>query len=275
MTHSAMPEPTGAPDPERREIRLEIEVPGTIEEVWDAIATGPGITSWYVPHTLEEREGGAATASFGPGPEMQVPGRIAVWEPPHRIVFTGDTGDTEDTGDAGLAFEWLVEARDQGTCVVRLVNTGFGDGNPWDDQYDDMLGGWKLFLRNLWAHRMHFAGRHATPALPMGVWPGASEEVWPKVLVALGLPAAPQPGDRVATAGEGVPDLAGTVLDARPGSLALLLDQPAPGTGIIAAERHGEVCGVSLWVYLYGPDAAALATAHEASASAWLARQAG
>ena len=75
---SAIPEPTGGPDPERREIRLELEVPGTIEEVWDAIATGPGITSWYVPHTVEERQGGAATASFGPGPEMQVPGRVAV-----------------------------------------------------------------------------------------------------------------------------------------------------------------------------------------------------
>jgi uncharacterized protein YndB with AHSA1/START domain len=262
-----VPEPTGVPDPERREIRLEIEVPGTIQEVWDAIATGPGITSWYVPHTLEEREGGKATASFGPGPEMQVPGRVAVWEPPHRIVFTGDTGEP------GLAFEWLVEARDQSTCVVRLVNTGFGDGNPWDEQYDDMLGGWKLFLRNLWLHRTYFAGRHGTPALPMGMWPGAPVEAWPQVLAALGLPPAPQPGNQVATAGDGVPRLAGTVLDVRPGSLALLLDQPAPGTGIVAVERHGEASGVSLWVYLYGPGAPTLAAAHEARVNEWLAQQ--
>jgi len=50
-----------------RRIELEIEVPGTPEEVWRAIATGPGISSWYVPHVVEEREGGAASASFGPG----------------------------------------------------------------------------------------------------------------------------------------------------------------------------------------------------------------
>ena len=156
---------------------------------------------------------------------------------------------------------------------MRLVNTGFGDGNPWDDQYDEMLGGWKLFLRNLWLHRMHFAGRHGTPALPMGMWPGAPVEAWPKVLAALGLPAVPQPGERVETAGDGVPRLAGTVLDVRPGSLALLLDQPAPGTGIVAVEGSGEVSGVSLWVYLYGPGAPALAAAHEARASEWLARQ--
>lgn len=56
---------------EDRYLEFEIEVVGSIEEVWQAISTGPGITSWYVPHVIEEREGGAATASFGPGPECR------------------------------------------------------------------------------------------------------------------------------------------------------------------------------------------------------------
>jgi uncharacterized protein YndB with AHSA1/START domain len=62
-----------------RFIELEVEVRGTPEEVWRAIATGPGISSWYVPHKVEEREGGAAAASFGSGPEMQIQGRVAAW----------------------------------------------------------------------------------------------------------------------------------------------------------------------------------------------------
>ena len=33
----------------RRSVQAEVEVPGTPEEVWEAIATGPGITSWFVP----------------------------------------------------------------------------------------------------------------------------------------------------------------------------------------------------------------------------------
>ena len=70
------------------------------------VRAGPdrGTHGWY------------SIASFGPGPEMQIEGRVAAWEPPHRIVF--DKG--EDRG--GLALEWLIEARDGGTCVVRLVN---------------------------------------------------------------------------------------------------------------------------------------------------------
>lgn len=249
-------------------IELEVEVVGTPEEVWTAIATGPGISSWYVPHTVEEREGGAATATFGPGPEMTVPGRVAAWEPPRRVVFDGG----EAAG--GLAFEWLVEARDGGTCVVRLVNSGFGTGEPWDDQYDDMENGWRLFLRNLQLHCEHFRGQVATPVLPTGGWPATMAEAWPAFCAALGLPVDAVVGDRVATSGEGVPRLSGTVVDAGPASYGLLLDDPAPGTAFLAAEGHGDAVGVSVWSYLYGPEGAAAAARDEPRWWAWLAQAA-
>ena len=41
----------------RRSIQVEVEVPGTPEEVWQAIATGPGISSWFAPTEFEERDG--------------------------------------------------------------------------------------------------------------------------------------------------------------------------------------------------------------------------
>ena len=37
----------------RRSVQVENEVPGTPEEVWQAIATGPGISSWFVASTAE------------------------------------------------------------------------------------------------------------------------------------------------------------------------------------------------------------------------------
>ncbi|MCZ7628897.1 MAG: SRPBCC domain-containing protein [Microthrixaceae bacterium] len=179
-----------------RSIELEVEVVGTPEEVWEAIATGPGITSWYVPHTVEEREGGAASASFGPGPEMQVPGRVAVWEPPRRIVFDGG----EDAG--GLVFEWRVEAHDDGTCTVGLVNSGFGSGEGWDDQYDGMVEGWRLFLSNLQLHMEHFGGLTATPVLPMAMWAGPRTAAWATLATELGIPEEPAVGERIRTSGD-------------------------------------------------------------------------
>jgi uncharacterized protein YndB with AHSA1/START domain len=251
-------------DDDKRAIELEVEVAGTPEEVWQAIATGPGISSWYVPHTVEEREGGAAVASFGPGPEMQVPGRVAAWEPPRRIVF--DDGE----GAGGLAFEWLVEARDGGTCIVRLVNTGFGSGDQWDDQYDGLAQGWQLFMLNLKLHLEHFRGQTATAALPMATWAGPRDRTWSALTGALGIPTAPAIGDRIEVGADDAPTLAGTVVDVAPWRLALVVDQPARGTAIIAAEGTGEQVSVSIWSYLYGTDGAAAARRDEPRWATWL-----
>ncbi len=251
-------------EPTERSIELEIEVVGTPEEVWQAIATGPGISSWYVPHIVEERTGGAALASFGEGPEMQIPGRVAAWEPPKRIVFDGGEGVP------GLAFEWLVEARDGGTCIVRLVNSGFVAGTPWDDQYDDMTNGWKLFLTNLQLHRRFFPGEHATSMLPMAMWSGSKIDSWQRLTTLLGIDAAPKAGTHVVVDAPCTPPLAGTVVSGDDWRLALVLDAPCPGTAIIAVEGAGETVGVSIWSYLYGPDRTAIAARDAALWNEWL-----
>jgi uncharacterized protein YndB with AHSA1/START domain len=253
---------------EERRIELEVEVPGSPEEVWRAIATGPGITSWYVPHVVEEREGGAAIASFGRGPEMQVPGRVAAWEPPHRVVFDGGEGVP------GLTFEWLVEARDGGTCVVRLVNTGFGSGDDWDAQYDGMAEGWQMFLLNLRLHLEHFMGATATPVMPMGVWPGPRDAAWESLTGALGIPEAPVVGERLEVGAQDAPPMAGTVAGVASARVSLLLDEPAAGTAIITVEGDGEEVGASIWLYLYGADGAAAADRDEPRWQQWLTPQA-
>ena len=248
-----------------RSIELEVEVAGTPEEVWEAVATGPGISSWYVPTTVEERLGGATTSKFGPGDEMQVAGRITAWEPPRRVVFEGDGVE------GGLAFEWLVEARSGGTCVVRLVNSGFGRGGEWDDQYDGMVEGWKLFLHNLQLHRANFAGRVATSSLPLAVWEGPADAAWKRLTGDLGVAPSPEPGDRFEVSAGDAPPLAGTVERVAATMVTLLLDRPAPGTGFLAVEGAGEQVSVSVWAYLYGDDRDEIAARDEPRWLEWLA----
>lgn len=246
-----------------RRIELEIEVPGTPEEVWRAIATGPGISSWYVPHTVEEHANGVATASFGPEPEMQVPGRVAAWEPPHRIVFDGGEGV------AGLAFEWLVEGRGGGSCIVRLVNTGFGSGDEWDEQFDGMQEGWRMFLVNLRLHLEHFPGRTATTLQPTAVWAGTRLVAWEHLTAMLGIPVAPAVGERIDVTAD-APPFGGTVADASPYRISLVLDVPAPGTAIITAEGTGAHTSVSTWSYLYGSEASSIRERDEPLWRRWL-----
>ena len=247
---------------DRRAIHAEIEVPGTPEQVWEAIATGPGISSWYVPHTVEERTNGAMVASFGPG--MDTPGRVAAWEPPARVLFDGGAADS------GLAFEWLVEARDGGTCVVRLVNSGFGSGEDWDDQYDAMESGWVLFLRNLRLHLEHFPGRVAVPMLPMAPWSTPAAQAWTRLAARLGIDPAPAIGSNIRIE---LPDglgLVGVVAGVGDRSVSLVLSEPAEGTAFIAAEAAGDASSISIWAYLYGDDGETLATRDGKRWAAWL-----
>jgi uncharacterized protein YndB with AHSA1/START domain len=253
---------------EQRSIELEIEVPGGPEEVWRAVATGPGISSWYVPHTVEERAGGAGVASFGPEPEMQIPGRVAVWEPPRRVVFDGGEGVV------GLTFEWTVEPRGDETCIVRLVNSGFGAGPEHDAQREAMTEGWRLFMLNLRLHLEHFAGRTASAVIPMAFWAGPREAAWEALRGGLGLRSDPAVGDRIEVTASDVPELAGTVVDVDPRWVAILLDRPAPGTAFLAVEHGGEQVTVSIWSYLYGPDGAAAAARDYPRWRQWLAARA-
>jgi uncharacterized protein YndB with AHSA1/START domain len=103
----------------RRSVEAEVEVPGSPEEVWQAIATGPGISSWLVPTELDGRDGGSAVSHFGPGNSMDSVAKITLWDPPRRFV-----AETQE-GPGTVATEWIVEARSGGACVVRVVHSWF------------------------------------------------------------------------------------------------------------------------------------------------------
>ncbi len=55
--------------------------------------------------------------------------------------------------------------------------------------------------------------------------------------------------------------------------ISLVLDVPAPGTAFIAAEGHRDEISVSIWSYLYGPEAAEIRTSDEPAWMAWLSQR--
>jgi hypothetical protein len=193
---------------------------------------------------------------FGPGFGVAT-ARVAAWEPPHRLVLQSE-------GEPSLAYEWLVEARSGGTCVVRLVNSGFGTGDDWDAQYDGLDTGWRIFLENLRLHRERFPGQAARSVIPTLMLPGGRETAFAQVCAALGIPADLEQGARFRTAGSDVPPLSGradrVLRLPRATAYLLVLDEPAPGHGFLAAEGapDADAVAVSLYLYLYGERAAEL-----------------
>jgi len=259
------------PEDNVRSIELEIEVPGTPEEVWEAIATGPGLEAWFVPAEVDGREGGKMAFDMGGG--MEEMGRVTAWDPPRRFVGE-EEWPTESGPDGRLASEWIVEARGGGTCVVRLVSSLFGSGD-WDEELEQMREGWQVFFRNLQLHLTHFAGQRCSTVLAMGTAAGSLDEVWARFTGALGVAGTATAGERVAPTAAGTPALAGTVELAADGMKhhrlwLLRLDAPAPGAALVSAHVWEGACHPSIHAYLFGDDAAAAAERDRPRWKAWM-----
>lgn len=183
-----------------RRLEKEIELAATPEQVWQAIATGPGISAWFVPHEVEEHEGGKANADFGSG--NMVDGRVLAWEPGRRVVFGGAEHDP------GQLLEFLVEARDGGSTVLRLVQSGF-TGEDWEAEYHSK--GWDSFFHNLREYLTHFAGLPVTNVLVTGFTGLDYDGVWQRFNGDLGVDSTVRTGDRVTLTPSGLDPISGIV----------------------------------------------------------------
>ena len=145
-------------------LEFSVEVPGTPEQVWQAIATAKGMSAWFLPTEMEEREGGSL--HFSMGPEMGSDGQVTGWDPPRRIVYEEDWAalmGKDPDALSPLTSEFLVEAQSGGTCVVRVTSSGFGTGADWESEWwDDMGASWMPSFDNLRLYLSHFPGQEAT-----------------------------------------------------------------------------------------------------------------
>lgn len=240
-----------------RRIETEIEVPGTPEEVWEAIATGPGVTAWFVPTEIEPRVGGSYAHDHGAG--FEETGTITAYDPPHRLRY--EDAPFHPEGDAAgarvLATEYLVEARGGGTCVVRVVTSGMGDGDEWDAAVESFTTGWRRALADLRVYRQRFPGERAATILAGGpAAPGASAAAaWDALAEAVGIPARPAVGERVRSR-DGGPALAGEVVEAGDaGAVTIVLDEPGPGLAWLGTGGPGSQVFRFARIRLYGDGA--------------------
>jgi uncharacterized protein YndB with AHSA1/START domain len=256
--------PVKMDDPGRRYVELELDVHGTPEEVWEAIATGPGISSWFTPTTVEERVGGKM--QFDLGPDLQAPATVTRWEPPSLFAY-----EERDwmPGAPPLATEITVLAQAGGTCRVRLVHSLFASDTSWDDQLDSFESGWPSFFEILQARMARFRGEPAAVVRVIRSIDISETEAWQALTRALGMKNA---GERLSPE-PGVPLISGTVrrIGVRKHPEAVVdLDQPAPGIAIMSAYRWAEQGSVSMSLYLFGRHAAAVAERERPRWQEWM-----
>jgi uncharacterized protein YndB with AHSA1/START domain len=136
------------------ELSEEIALDATPEQVWAAIASGPGIDSWFMGRN--EIAGGVGGRNSMTIMGFTSPSTTTVWEPGKHFGLRSD--DAPD--GTFMAFEYLIEGRDGGSTVLRYVHSGML-GDDWEAEYDGLRKGTRMYLLKLASYLRHFPGQTA------------------------------------------------------------------------------------------------------------------
>lgn len=248
----------------KRSVAAAVEVTGAPEEVWRAIATGAGVSSWFVP--TEMRADGTIVSHFGPG--MDSVATQTAWEPPRRFATESEMGP----GAPKMATEWIVEARDGGTCMVRVVHSVVTADDTWNDRLAMVEKGWADYFEILRNYLQHFSGRASACIQLVGMSKMSDADAWTTLAGSLGFRDA-KIGDR-RTSPAGSPTLAGVVeRGAGAGHAHQLLvraQEPCDALVHAFAMNMGGTTIIVVRLHLYGEEARAVAGREEPIWQSWL-----
>jgi uncharacterized protein YndB with AHSA1/START domain len=214
----------------------EITVHATPEQVWDAIATGPGVDAWFMGRT-EIEPGKAVRTELPMGFTLE--STVTHWDPPRRLAYRGEPGDNGEVH----AFEFLVEGRAGSTTVVRMVHSGALAN--WDDELDAMREGDAIYAGKLGAYLEHFAGATSQSFFFQQEKDGHRDAVMAAVRAGLGIPDGATKGERVQVAPDRLEPTDGVIDVAAPHVLGVRTDDAllrffhAMGTIVVEEHRYG------------------------------------
>jgi uncharacterized protein YndB with AHSA1/START domain len=183
------------------ETRGEFTVDATPDEVWEAIASGPGIDSWLMGRW--DVDSASKTITFTMFGEVSS-GTITDWEPGHRFAWQED----KNPDGTFTAREWLIEARDGGGAVVRVVHSGLL-GENWEAEYNGLSVGDDAYMKKLAVYLNHFAPRTATHSL-FTLGP-ITQDSWPAMTAAVGVSTGAADGQPGRLSVPGIEPVDGTI----------------------------------------------------------------
>lgn len=249
-----------------RFFEMSIEIDAPLDVVWKALTEAEELTRWFpLEARVEPGAGGKIWLSWGGGVAGEAP--IEIWDP-RRQLRTFETPTKPWTGGpAGgqaphrIVTDYLLESRG-GKTVLRLVQSGFGRGGGWDDDYDSISIGWRFELRPLREYLERHRGQDRRVA-----WSSAGSglglpEAWARLTGSEGfcregsiVGLREQDRYRVVTAtGE---TYEGTVqVNDPPRSFVATVNGLGGALLRVQVERSGSNSGPFVWISLWGPEAA-------------------
>jgi uncharacterized protein YndB with AHSA1/START domain len=139
---------TKVPAPNKA-LKFEVSIPASVDAVWEAFSTSDGLSTWLTPGAVVDlRKGGEWTAHF-PGGKTGG-GTIVSFIPQREMVMSAMAPERFPTVRAErttATFRFLPQGK--GTTLVQLEQTGWKDGDEWDDAYQYLAAGNAQLLETL------------------------------------------------------------------------------------------------------------------------------
>jgi uncharacterized protein YndB with AHSA1/START domain len=138
-----------------RAIDKSIDVPASLDRVWDAWTTREGITSFFAPDArIEPRPGGAFHIYIDPGAAPGAKGaddmRFLAVQPKKMLSFDWNAPPHLPDARAQRTFVIVrLEPLGDTSTRVSLHHTGWGDGGQWDQAHAYFDRAWGGVLGNL------------------------------------------------------------------------------------------------------------------------------
>jgi uncharacterized protein YndB with AHSA1/START domain len=139
-----------------RTLKMDVDVNAPIEAVWKALTEAEGIANWFAPIAKVSKPGLGGEVTVAWSDEMASTARVDAWELNKRVRWINEGMLGPGTV---IAMDFHLEA-DGGKTRVRLVQSGFGESEGWDDFFEGTETGWAYFLYNLRLYVERHLGRN-------------------------------------------------------------------------------------------------------------------
>lgn len=146
---------------DNRSLTYELIVPAGRDAVWDALMTTDGLETWAGPAALvEPRRGGAWDVYFDPDAPKGQRGSentlIAIVPKRLIVMSAGAPKQFETVNRERTIVIFETEAADEGRTLVRMIQTGWGEGPDWDGAFEYVKPANAEWLS--WLHRRFESG---------------------------------------------------------------------------------------------------------------------
>jgi uncharacterized protein YndB with AHSA1/START domain len=140
---------TASDDPKR--LDFAVTVAGSVDQVWDAFTTVPGLTSWLAPQAdVDPRPGGKWEVSFGGG-TLPAGGTVILVQPKSLLAVAAMAPERFPTvRRERTTAVFLFDSSGPNATTVRLAQTGWKQGEEWERAFDYLANGNAQLLEALY-----------------------------------------------------------------------------------------------------------------------------